>query len=89
MLHYRRDPKSLVKPMRILDENDENVYNEKFETKRAKFVRHILLIRHGQYHKDGKTDKERILTDLGKIQQAHICLRYIHSNSKISLLEIT
>lgn len=53
--------------MRILNENDENVYNEKFETKRAKFVRHILLIRHGQYHKDGKTDKERVLTELGKI----------------------
>lgn len=66
MLNYRRDPKSLVKPMRILNENDENVYNEKFDTKRAKFVRHILLIRHGQYHKDGKTDKERVLTELGK-----------------------
>lgn len=66
VLHYRRDPKSLVKPMKISDENDENKYNEKYEAKRAKAVRHILLIRHGQYHTDGKTDIERMLTDLGK-----------------------
>ncbi|XP_011871378.1 PREDICTED: serine/threonine-protein phosphatase Pgam5, mitochondrial [Vollenhovia emeryi] len=64
----RRDPKSLVKPMKITDENDENKYNEKFETKRSKAVRHVLLIRHGQYYMDGKTDVERVLTELGRKQ---------------------
>jgi len=64
---YRRDPQSLVKPMKVNDENDENKYNEKFEAKKAKAVRHILLIRHGQYHTDGKTDIERMLTELGRM----------------------
>lgn len=60
------DPKSLVKPTRINSESDQNEYNEKFEAKKAKTVRHILLIRHGQYHTDGKTDKQRVLTNLGE-----------------------
>lgn len=30
--------------------------------------RHIILIRHGQYHTSGKTDEERSLTELGKKQ---------------------
>lgn len=53
--------------MKVNDENDENKYNEKFEAKKAKVVRHILLIRHGQYHTDGKTDVERVLTELGRM----------------------
>lgn len=71
---YRRDPKSLVKPMKINDENDENKYNEKFEAKKAKAVRHILLIRHGQYHTDGITDNDRTLTELGKYDIANFCI---------------
>lgn len=65
---YRRDPKSLVKPLRI-DENMydiENKYNDKVEAKKAKAVRHVLLIRHGQYHMEGKMDAERTLTELGE-----------------------
>ncbi|XP_012216059.1 serine/threonine-protein phosphatase Pgam5, mitochondrial isoform X2 [Linepithema humile] len=64
----RRDPKSLVKPMQIKDECDENKYNEKFEANKAKAARHIILIRHGQYHTSGKTDLERMLTELGRKQ---------------------
>ncbi|EZA54202.1 hypothetical protein DMN91_001386 [Ooceraea biroi] len=64
----RRDPKSLVKPMEIRDENDQNKYNEKFEAKRARAVRHLLLVRHGQYHTDRKTDAEKVLTELGRKQ---------------------
>ena len=30
--------------------------------------RHIILIRHGQYNLDGKTDDQRYLTELGKEQ---------------------
>ncbi|EFN85287.1 serine/threonine-protein phosphatase Pgam5, mitochondrial isoform X1 [Harpegnathos saltator] len=82
----RRDPKSLVKPMKINDENDENKYNEKFEAKRAKAVRHILLIRHGQYHTDGKTDIERMLTDLGKKQADATGKRLAELNLPYSLI---
>lgn len=57
----------MVKPIQINSENDENKYNEKYETKKAKAVRHILLIRHGQYHMDGKTDAEKVLTELGML----------------------
>lgn len=34
-------------------------------------TRHIILIRHGQYNLQGSSDKERILTDLGR-QQASV-----------------
>lgn len=53
--------------MKVKNENDENEYNEKFEAKKAKAVRHILMIRHGQYRTDGKTDVERVLTELGTV----------------------
>ncbi|XP_032665535.1 serine/threonine-protein phosphatase PGAM5, mitochondrial isoform X2 [Odontomachus brunneus] len=82
----RRDPKSLVKPMKINDENDENKYNEKFEAKKAKVVRHILLIRHGQYHTDGKTDIDRMLTDLGRKQADATGKRLAELNLPYSLI---
>ncbi|KAL0114986.1 hypothetical protein PUN28_010508 [Cardiocondyla obscurior] len=82
----RRDPKSLVKPMKITDENDENKYNEKFEAKKAKAVRHILLIRHGQYHTDGKTDVERVLTELGRKQAEITGKRLAELNLPYSLI---
>lgn len=63
----RRDPKSLVKPIPINNESDQNQYNEKYEAKKAKVVRHIFLIRHGQYHTNGKTDADRVLTELGML----------------------
>lgn len=66
--------------MKINDENDENKYNEKFEAKRAKAVRHILMIRHGQYHLNGKTDVERVLTELGTVLGKH----FIRSNIKVA-----
>lgn len=49
----------------------ENLYNEKFEKNRSKATRHIILIRHGQYNLNGETDKERMLTSLGR-QQAKL-----------------
>ncbi|XP_015593035.1 serine/threonine-protein phosphatase Pgam5, mitochondrial [Cephus cinctus] len=64
----RRDPKSLIKPVQINDETAENDYNEKLETKKPKVIRHLFLIRHGQYNTGGRTDVERILTDLGRRQ---------------------
>ncbi|XP_035743144.1 serine/threonine-protein phosphatase PGAM5, mitochondrial-like isoform X2 [Vespa mandarinia] len=64
----RRDPKSLVKPLKINNEIDENKYNEEFAAKRAKHMRHLVLIRHGQYNTAGKIDSEKVLTELGRHQ---------------------
>lgn len=63
---YRRDPKSLVKPIKIQSESDENTYNKELATKKSKAIRHIILIRHGQYNLGGKVDTDRTLTDLGQ-----------------------
>jgi len=59
---------ALVKP---LPENAsaerQNEHNEKLDKHRAKAIRHIILIRHGQYVY-GNTDKDCILTELGRTQ---------------------
>lgn len=64
-----RQGTSVVKP---LAENatpeKQNAYNEKLEKHRSKAIRHIILIRHGQYNLNGATDPERFLTELGKSQ---------------------
>ncbi|XP_021925691.1 serine/threonine-protein phosphatase Pgam5, mitochondrial-like isoform X2 [Zootermopsis nevadensis] len=62
----KRDPTSLVKPSK--GGSDDNRYNEAVERVKPKAVRHLLLIRHGQYNMSGKSDEERILTDLGRKQ---------------------
>lgn len=63
---------SLVKPLpEKPTPAQENSHNEKMEKNRSKATRHIILIRHGQYNLNGATDKERILTELGR-QQAKI-----------------
>ncbi|XP_014598123.1 PREDICTED: serine/threonine-protein phosphatase Pgam5, mitochondrial-like isoform X2 [Polistes canadensis] len=64
----KRDPKSLVKPVKIINEVDENKYNEEFAAKRSKHIRHLILIRHGQYNTAGKSDSEKVLTELGRRQ---------------------
>lgn len=46
---------------RSVDEKEE-------KDKQPSIRRHLILIRHGQYNLNGPTDKERILTDLGRIQ---------------------
>lgn len=58
-----------MKPLRSdsVKPEDENKYNEQIEKAKSKAVRHLFLIRHGQYNVEGLTDKERILTELGKI----------------------
>ncbi|XP_063978850.1 serine/threonine-protein phosphatase Pgam5, mitochondrial-like [Diachasmimorpha longicaudata] len=64
----RRDPKSLVKPMKKVTEEAQNKYNEQLEQHKAKTTRHLVLIRHGQYNLKGKNDAERYLTELGRRQ---------------------
>lgn len=77
MLINRREPYSLVKPPKRSksegrgdkpsDVTDDGVM-EKLEKKKAKAIRHLILIRHGQYNMKGENDKERRLTDLGRKQ---------------------
>lgn len=64
---YRRDPKSLVKPVDPNNTQLQNEYNQKIAEKKPSATRHIFLIRHGQYNLNGETDKERKLTELGKV----------------------
>jgi len=62
----RCEPESLKNP-KIKDSDKED--SEKPVKSRAS--RYIVLVRHGQYHLDGKTDGERQLTDLG-VRQAKL-----------------
>lgn len=50
------------------EQESEESLLEKFEKKKAKAIRHLVLIRHGQYEMGGETDKERVLTKLGELQ---------------------
>lgn len=63
-----RDPKAIVKPPKGSKPEEDNKYNEELEKAKSKAVRHIFMIRHGQYFVDGATDKERVLTELGRKQ---------------------
>lgn len=64
-----REPSSLLKPLKsTATPEDENVNNEKLEAIRPTAVRHLFLIRHGQYNLDGATDVDRFLTELGRRQ---------------------
>ncbi|XP_052738931.1 serine/threonine-protein phosphatase Pgam5, mitochondrial isoform X2 [Bicyclus anynana] len=76
-----REPESIVKPPKSDKPEDDNRYNEQIEKSKSKAVRHLFLIRHGQYNLEGATDKERILTELGR-QQADL------TGKRLALLDI-
>lgn len=61
----KREPDSLTKP----NKDDKNRDNEK-KKNTATAVRHLILIRHGQYNMDAPDDSGRNLTALGR-EQAH------------------
>lgn len=66
-----RDPSSLIKPIRSkATPEQENQYNERLEAVKPTAVRHLILIRHGQYNLDGETDGDRFLTEVGRKQAA-------------------
>lgn len=68
---FSRDPASLVKPIKSkATPEDENKYNERLEAVKPTAVRHLILIRHGQYNLDGATDSDRFLTEVGRKQAA-------------------
>lgn len=74
--NFSRDPKSTVKPLKSnAGAEDENKHNEEVEKKKPKAVRHLILIRHGQYYLNGKTDAQRVLTELGKEQANYTGVR--------------
>ena len=55
--------------MKIDDEFNRNTYNKQLINKTAKAIRHIILIRHGQYNTEAKTDADGTLTTLGQYLQ--------------------
>lgn len=47
------------------EESDKQTYGETLVKKNADIKYHIILVRHGQYNTEGKTDLDRTLTALG------------------------
>ncbi|XP_048752657.1 serine/threonine-protein phosphatase PGAM5, mitochondrial-like isoform X2 [Ostrea edulis] len=71
----RRNPESLVKPLRSHpSEKETKDRANEIEKQKPTATRHLILIRHGQYNLDSKEDSERILTQLGR-KQADYCGR--------------
>ncbi|XP_017756880.1 PREDICTED: serine/threonine-protein phosphatase PGAM5, mitochondrial-like [Eufriesea mexicana] len=64
----RRDPRGLINPMKINNESNQNTYDKQLISKTTKVMHHIILIRHGQYNVEAKTDADRTLTNLGRQQ---------------------
>lgn len=64
----RQDPESLLKwrDRKSIESLEE--YASQIEKLKSKAKRHVILIRHGQYETDGKTDSARCLTELGRKQ---------------------
>ncbi|XP_034244269.1 serine/threonine-protein phosphatase PGAM5, mitochondrial-like [Thrips palmi] len=65
----RRDPSSMVSPSK--GGEDDIRHKRDLTIVEPKAVRHLLLIRHGQYNIDGNTDKEMVLTKKG-VEQAKL-----------------
>lgn len=67
----KREPASLVKPLKEGATDDEKAAREvKLTESKPKASRILVLVRHGQYNLEGKQDTERYLTDLGRKQAA-------------------
>jgi len=68
----KRDPSSLVKPLKENATDEEKAaYQEKLTAATSKANRIIVLVRHGQYNLQGRGDEERYLTELGRTQAEH------------------
>lgn len=82
----RREPYSLLKPSKgkktkrdSENQEEELSISEQLEKKKAKAIRHIILIRHGQYNLKGTCDEERSLSQLG-IEQAELTGRRLKNS---------
>lgn len=61
----------MVRPVKDkTNTTQENEYNTKLEAAKPRAVRHLILIRHGQYNLKGISDAERYLTEVGRKQAA-------------------
>ncbi|KAI9589215.1 serine/threonine-protein phosphatase Pgam5, mitochondrial isoform X1 [Glossina fuscipes] len=63
-----RNPRHLVKPAKNDSPQEENRYNSDLEKSTTRSVRHIILVRHGEYLDAGETDDTHCLTQKGCIQ---------------------
>ena len=67
-----RAPESLVSPkeLRAAEKDGEEGLAKLIASKESKATRHIILVRHGQYHNDGIEDNDaaHVLTHLGQAQ---------------------
>ncbi|XP_036385238.1 serine/threonine-protein phosphatase PGAM5, mitochondrial-like isoform X1 [Megalops cyprinoides] len=65
----KRDPMTIIngKKKKVKETSDEDLGSE-LENSKPKATRNIILIRHSQYNLNGSSDKERILTALGREQ---------------------
>ncbi|XP_076817268.1 serine/threonine-protein phosphatase PGAM5, mitochondrial-like [Clavelina lepadiformis] len=55
-----------------------SVWNDDWDkraSEKSKCTRNIILVRHGQYHMDGKSQEEKRLTELGREQAVHTGMR--------------
>ncbi|XP_063000234.1 serine/threonine-protein phosphatase PGAM5, mitochondrial isoform X2 [Elgaria multicarinata webbii] len=64
----RREPLALMNLKKKNQETGEEEVSSRLAHYKAKATRHIFLIRHSQYNTDGRNDKDRILTQLGREQ---------------------
>ncbi|XP_054853097.1 serine/threonine-protein phosphatase PGAM5, mitochondrial isoform X2 [Eublepharis macularius] len=64
----RREPVALINLKKKNEETGEQELSSRLDHYRAKATRHIFLIRHSQYNLDGRSDKDRTLTQLGREQ---------------------
>lgn len=63
-----RNPRSLVKPIKNDTPQEQNRYNAEIEKSCPKAVRHIILVRHGEYLDAGESDETHRLTERGRLQ---------------------
>jgi len=64
-----RTPEGMVKPCKKDATDEEKAeYNKKVEEAKPKATRVLILVRHGQYNYEGKSDSERYLTEVGREQ---------------------
>ncbi|OXB64029.1 hypothetical protein ASZ78_013455 [Callipepla squamata] len=73
-----REPLALINLKKKNEETGEEELSSRLEHCRARATRHIFLIRHSQYNLDGRADKDRTLTPLGR-EQAELTGRRLAS----------
>uniref|UniRef100_A0A803VYK7 Serine/threonine-protein phosphatase PGAM5, mitochondrial n=1 Tax=Ficedula albicollis TaxID=59894 RepID=A0A803VYK7_FICAL len=75
---FRREPLALINLKKKNEETGEEELAARLDHCKAKATRHIFLIRHSQYNLDGRADKDRTLTPLGR-EQAELTGRRLAS----------